>query len=453
MTQQDAAAQAPVNVETDNDGVLMNVCRLRQSYYAKVRLQMRTVRERREITTTATILPYVIVHATSEAPNIWTVITPPNTNTGNGPDAGIVQIEVSDTGRYRIYIKEPTETPAQGSVFTIQQHALANGNDSGREVQPLLELDVTDNADCTMSVQRTHPNGLGRGQGNGDDQVPANGARQNFTQTHTSRALARSLDLGDYVISHQLWADASRTYGINHPRVQNSQFQAALQMIYGETLTPGTGAGSDAQDRTLTSEGIEIEFDHQSTTGGRTRLSFLENNGQPSNRMTADESLRRTHPATIEFLIQMMADLNITYARSSGAWRPHVGSTRHRYASAIDLTHLRTNVLGANNQQHRVAIHLHRINSPNSNPQRTHPQETAERTRMREFSHLVHVYIAQAKQEGTLGWLGGPWPLTYARLGLPGPQTPNGRTPNAPAIATDDTHIHHIHISMGTDQP
>jgi len=144
----------------------------------------------------------------------------------------------------------------------------------------------------------------------------------------------------------------------------------------------------------------------------------------------------------------MMRDLDITYARGTGAWRPHIGSTRHRYASAIDLTHVRTTVNGANNQQHSVTIQFHRTTSPNSNPIATGQPETAERTRMREFSRRVHGYIANARLQGTLGWLGGPWRLTYNQLDIVDPNVPNTE-----AFATDATHVHHIHISMGTDQP
>ena len=151
----------------------------------------------------------------------------------------------------------------------------------------------------------------------------------------------------------------------------------------------------------------------------------------------------------------MMQDLGITYARSTGAWRPHTGSTRHRYASAIDLTHLRTTLPDPNGRQHQVTIHFHRTQSTASPPRPTQEHESAERTRMREFSDRVHVYLARARQEGTLGWLGGPWRHTYAQLGLTGPLDPTTRDqqPDAVAIATDNTHVHHVHISVGTDQP
>lgn len=444
MIQQDTATQAPVSVETDADGVVMNVCQVDQEFYAKVALRMNNPG-----VVNANILPYLIVKAPADTADIWTVRDSGRTDTSGTA----VLIGINGPGRYRVYIKEPTETFDVDERFEIPEHALANGTNSGRAVQPLLQLDVTENADCTLSGRKVHPNELGRTRGNGSDQVPADGTTRDFTQSHTTRSVTRALDFGDHLITHQLWADASRTYGTSHPRVQNSRFRDALRLLYGEELTPGTGTGADAHDRILTSGDTQIEFDHNATTGGRGRLSFRENNGQPGNRMTADESLRRTHPATMEFLLEMMAELNITYVRSTGAWRPHTGSTRHRYASAIDLTQLRTTVLGTDNQPHQVTIHLHRTLSPNSNPLQTQPQEMAERTRMREFSHRVHAYIASARQEGTLGWLGGPWTPTYAQLGLAGPPAPNGPALNAQAFATDATHVHHMHISVGTDQP
>lgn len=109
---------------------------------------------------------------------------------------------------------------------------------------------------------------------------------------------------------------------------------------------------------------------------------------------------------------------------------------------------------GEDGQEHEARIHLHRTESTNSNPLQTPGQETAQRIRMRQFSYCVHAYIAQSRQEGALGWLGGPWSLTYAELGLPGPLNPANQTPqpNLRAISTDNTHIHHVHISRGTDQ-
>jgi hypothetical protein len=318
-------------------------------------------------------------------------------------------------------------------------------------VQPLVEFTVTEDADCTFSIRRIHPNELSRSRGNEDDRIPEDGPIHHFEDKNSDNRLPSALDLGTYLVSHQLWADASRAYGANHTLIRNSRFREPLSVIYSEQLTAGTGAGEEVHNRTLSSGGIELVFDHQCTTGGRGRLSFLEDNSQVGSRMSADEALRRTHPATMEFLLQMMDDLNISYARSTGAWRPHVGSTRHRYASAIDLTHARTMLMDENNQQQRVTIHFNREISPNSNPRQSGQNESLLRARMREFSRSVHAYLANARAQQTLGWLGGPWVLTYRQLGVPATEQFNNL--DAIAIETDATHEHHIHISLGTDQP
>lgn len=444
MTQHARALQVPFHTEVDGDGVTMTVCRLDRTYYAKIKLQMKS----NGATSAATILPYLIVYAAPEAPGTWRV-TPAASNSPRRTDReGSAHIRVIAPGHYRMYIKEPAEEFTDDSIFPIPQHALADGSDSGHEVQPLVEFEVVESPDCTLSIRTLHPNGLLRTRGDGGDSIPSDTDLLNFTETHTDGELKNALNLGNYVISFQLWADASRTYGTLHPIVQNSAFREALSTIYSEGLTTGTGTGDSTHDRTLAFGEREIQFNHQSTTGGRNRLSFREDNGQPNNRMTADETLRRTHPATMEFLLKMMDDLDIAYARVTGAWRPHIGSTRHRYASAIDLTHVRTTVVGADGQQHFVTIQFHRRLSANSNPNRTTPVESAARTRMREFSFQVHRYIANARAQLTLGWLGGPWPMTYNDLGV----VATARDDDI-AIRTDATHVHHIHISMGTDQP
>ena len=438
------ALQVPFHTEVDGDGVTMSVCRLDQVYYAKIKLQMKNGGK----AVPASILPYVIVHATTEQPGIWTVLTPSGARTGTRDDAGSVHTAIRRSGHYRIYIKEPTETFVPGDVFIIQQHALSDGNNSGRDVQPLAEFEVTESVDCSLSITVQHPNSLSRTRGNDADSIPSNKSALKFTQDHVFNTSKQALDLGGYVISSQLWADASRTYGAQHPVIQNSIYRETLAAIYSEGLTVPTGTGKSPNDRTLNFAGREIEFNNQSTTGGRSTLSFLEDNGQPDHRMTADESLRRTHPATMEFLLKMMDELDITYVRVTGAWRPHVGSTRHRYASAIDLTHVKKNVTDENNQPQLVAIHFHREDSAASYPLRDGGHESAQRTRTREFSHKVHKYIANARAQGAAGWLGGPWALTNGELGVSTPELAQEE-----AFKTDSTHVHHIHISTGADQP
>ncbi|MGE8225074.1 MAG: hypothetical protein ACN6RK_04720 [Stenotrophomonas sp.] len=443
--------QVPFHTEVDGDGVTMNVCQFDVAYYAKIRLQMND--EQSAGVVNVTRLPYVIAMSTPNAPDSWFVTAQMHMHTSKPGHPGIVQFKIDGPGKYRLYIREPLVRFTTGDEFLIPQHALPNGANSGRSVQPIVELDVADDGDCGLTVQVVHPNELGRMRGAGRDHIPADGGRRALTRLHTSSGLSEPLDLNSYIISFQLWADASCAYGINHPLIVGSRFRAGLELIYGESLAIGPGRGVDAHDRIFRTTTMEIEFDHQSTTGGRGRLSFLEDNGHHGNRMTPDESLRRTHPATTEFLLQMLEVLGISYARITGAWRPHFGSTRHRYATALDITHVRTSVVDANNQQQRVDVHFHRTESASSNPLITTRPETAARIRMREFSYRVHTYLAQAKQDGVMGWLGGPWTPTYAQLGLAGMRIGNGLpNPNVAAFSTDNVHIHHIHISRGIDQ-
>ncbi|KRG48707.1 hypothetical protein ARC23_02445 [Stenotrophomonas beteli] len=55
---------------------------------------------------------------------------------------------------------------------------------------------------------------------------------------------------------------------------------------------------------------------------------------------------------------------------------------------------------------------------------------------------------ANARAQGMAGWLGGPWALTNGDLSVATPELAQEE-----AFRTDSTHVHHIHISTGTDQP
>ncbi|MGE8286711.1 MAG: hypothetical protein ACN6RG_02050 [Stenotrophomonas sp.] len=390
-------------------------------------------------------LPYVIVRSTLAEPNRWIVAWQVFSHTRTRENAGIIRFRISHPGKYRVYIREPLVTHELNSVYAVPQHTFADGRDSGREIQPLVELDVVEDAECNFSVQVMHPNGLARDRGAGRDQIPNDGQRRALPPSRLDTPDEPGLDLGRYTLSFQLWADASRAYGISHPIIAASRFREALELIYGESLIRGDGAGVEAHDRPLRTETLLVEFDHQSTTGGRGRLSFREDSGMQNNRMTPEESLRRTHPSTMEFLLQMMTDLGVHFARSTGAWRPHYGSTRHRYAAALDVTHMKANVVEGN-QNHEVEIHFHRAASPESHPLVTSPRETPERRRMRELSQRAHVYMASAKANGDLGWMGGPWTPTFGQLGVQVERSADR------AFETDTVHSHHIHITRGTGQ-
>lgn len=424
----------------DRDNVAMNLYHVPVAHYVQITFTMNGGKG----TQLTTGLPYVAVHAQPDHPRHWRVLGHCKEVAGKTSSLGKVFLFIRGPGKYRIYIAEPTETFPPSSTFWIQHHALANGRDSEREVQPLVELDVIEAANLSLSIRTTHPNGLSRTRGSAADSIAADGPTLQLTEDHVTEKKEKALNLGRHLISFQAWADASRTYGTDHPLIVASDYREQLRIIYGERLTTNSRQGADLNDRILEHGEKRIEFNHQSTTGGRGRLSFRDDNGHAGNRMTADESLRRTHPAAMEFLLRMMHDLNISYMRSTGAWRPHFGSVLHRYASSLDLTHADATVADSDGQLHLVKMHFHRDLGKACNPIPTGGAELLRDRRRRELSFRVHAYIARAKQSGVLGWLGGPWRLAYGQLSLPQPPGQAGV-----AFMTDDVHRHHIHISLG----
>lgn len=427
----------------DRDNVAMNLYHVPVAHYVQITFTMNGGKG----TQLTTGLPYVAVHAQPDHPRHWRVLGRPKDVTGKTSSEGKAFLMLRGPGKYRIYIAEPTETYPPASTFWIQRHAFADGRDSEREVQPLVELEVIEAADLSLSIRTTHPNGLSRTRGVAADSIAADGPTLQLTKDHVTEMKGEALNLGRHLISFQAWADASRTYGTDHPLIVASDYREQLSIIYGESLTTNSRPGADLNDRILAHGEKRIEFNHQSTTGGRKRLSFREDNGHAGNRMTADESLRRTHPATMDFLLRMMHDLNISHIRSTGAWRPHFGSVLHRYASALDITEATSTIVTSDEQRHEVRIWFHRTNSPNSHPLQIAAMETPARVRMRELSCSLHSYLAQSQANGELGWLGGPWELSYAQLGIH-----DAENPSEISIRTNDTHIHHIHISLGDSQ-
>ncbi len=435
-------------VVRDRDNVAMNVYHVPLRHHVEITFTMNGGDDGKATQLTKG-LPYVVVHARPEDPSHWRVLARPRGASGKTSSQGKAHVLLQGAGKYRIYINEPTEQFLPRSTFSIQQHALADGRNSGRDVQPLVELDVVEAADLSLSVRTTHPNGLLRTRGVEADSIAADGPVRQLTNLQEANSKeVKPLDLGRHLISFQAWADASRTYGSEHPLIEASDYREQLRIIYGESLTTNSRPGADLNDRILEHGDKRIEFNHQSTTGGRGRLSFREDNGHAGNRMTADESLRRTHPAAMDFLLRMMHDLDISNIRSTGAWRPHFGSVLHRYASALDITEATATVVSSDEQRHEVTIRFHRTKSSNSHPLQIAATETPARIRMREFSCSLHSYLAQGQANGRLGWLGGPWELSYAQLGIH-----DAESPDKISIRTDNTHIHHIHISLGDTQP
>lgn len=428
-----ALSQAPLGSEADilGQGALSQADAVLGSFHAeptfdwpcwvKTKVQMRGDNGAVQ---TASNLPYVFVSREFMAEE-WKVVSADRT-----PANGVIRLPLHGTGEFRAYVKEPGEDFTPGDPFIIPQHALAEGGDSGREVQPWLCLTVhTGSTHDSWALDQQLPNAFERAAA--DYPNPGNAT---LTKVHTEQN--KALNLGNYVITRQLWADASRVYGADHPIVVASDHRDVLELIYQEQLT------ADGNDLMLeVDEGaLTIEFDALATNGGITAQTFLEEGGQ----MARGESLRRTHPSVLDWWLTAMDALSIHRARVTGAWRPHVGSTRHRYASALDLTHLRTRVDNGNNGEVEVEIHLHRDDTA-SNPLASGTAvNTPAKVRKRDFSLRFHTYVAERKRAGELNWLGGPWALTYAQVGLQG---------NATFIHTDNIHVHHVHLSVGSDQP
>ena len=415
-----------------NGGAVQNNYQIPVVHWVQLNLSMNQHEENGSITQRAVMqLPYVWVCESDDHPNQWTVVSTGVTGGAIGNYTPL-RLALPGVGRYRAYIREPGLTINAGTIYNIPFHALTSAEDSDREVQPWLALTVTAGASPqTRTVIQQLPNAFGRATA----EYPSNGTAQTLNQTHTQASAA--LNLGLYTMTRQLWADASRTYGAHHPAITGSTYRQVLETLYREQFPE-----SATHTVTLTSDNgtRTVEFNPMATVGGRTTRTFLANNGQPSGLMTARESLRRTHPLTAEKLLAAMTTLNIHYALSTGAWRPHYGSTLHRYASALDVTHLRTRVNEENGTATEVRIHLHRIEDPEANPLNTDAvANTLAKRRKRDFSLAFHRYLGERKQAGELGWLGGPWQLTYTDVGLQG---------NAVYIKTDDVHKHHVHISI-----
>ncbi len=415
-----------------NGGAIQNNYQIPVVHWVQVRLSMNQHEENGSITQrAATQIPYVWVRESEEHPGQWTVVSTGITGGATGSYT-LLRLALPGVGAYRAYIREPGLTVGAGAIYNIPFHALASAHDSDREVQPWLALTVTaGNSTQNCSVVQRLPNAFGRAA----SEYPPSGTAQTLTQTHTQAASA--LNLGTYTMTRQLWSDISRAYGAHHPAITGSTYRQVLESLYREQLpesaTHIVNLTSDNGTRT-------IEFDSQATFGGRSTCSFLANDGQPTGLMTAGESLRRTHPRTVEKILAAMTALNIHYARSTGAWRPHTGSTLHRYASALDITHLYTRVTEQDGTATEVRIRLHRVEDPEANPLNTDAvANTLEKRRKRDFSLAFHRYLAEHKQAGELGWLGGPWQLTYADVGLQG---------NATCVKTDSLHKHHVHISI-----
>ncbi|MGM3151108.1 hypothetical protein, partial [Escherichia coli] len=71
-------------------------------------------------------------------------------------------------------------------------------------MQPLVELDVVEAADLSLSVRTTHPNGLLRTRGVAADSIAADGAVLQLTNHQEANGKKiKPLDLGRHLISFQ----------------------------------------------------------------------------------------------------------------------------------------------------------------------------------------------------------------------------------------------------------
>jgi len=185
-----AVAQQP-------NGVLVNTYQAETLHWLKLAIQMNTRTDGGGTTIEGVSnLPYVIVRNDPDIADRWRVVKTGRTGFGNAP---AIAIPVNGPGMYRLYIKEPTASYANGVEFTIPRHALPSGELSDREVQAWYALTVTEGgAPNTLTVTRELPNALGRP---GSDYSQP-GAPVTPTNAHTSQNNA--LNLGTYIFTYVL---------------------------------------------------------------------------------------------------------------------------------------------------------------------------------------------------------------------------------------------------------
>lgn len=416
--QQQIPAQQVQNA-TNGNNILQTTVQLVQRYWVRITAQMRE--DGPPHISSAGNLPYVLVMQEGER---WTVLSTGLTGVSNGR----ASFGIPGAGRYRAYTKEPTRTFHTGAAFDIPYHQLPNGQDSNREVQPWFAMEVTATGNPQVfQLRQELPNTLSRAP----NLYPASSsAPYTLTQAHTSASTP--LDLGNYLITNQLWSDISRCYGISHAVITASVNRAALEMIYGEQL-----AVVGQHGRRLQVDNRVVEFQEGATEGGRATLGYTDNTN-----MTASECIRKAHPTVFDWWLRSMTTLRLSSSTVSSTWRPHKGSTRHRYSLALDLVYLTGLVDVSPTQTTSATVWLNRL-QPISNPANPAPPANSDETNKRLLSTAFHKYLAEERTAQHLGWLGGPWPLKRSEVGLSG---------NTTFIVTNDGHKNHVHVSVGTEQ-
>jgi type VI secretion system secreted protein VgrG len=247
-------------------------------------------------------------------------------------------------------------------------------------------------------------------------------------------------------------------------RVQNSTHRTILENFYREAMIVSGNSrrltfrfGTETRDR-------EIFFDEGGTFGARQTLSFSS-----QTNMTASEAIRRIHPDVWDYWVSAMQTLDLTYSKIGSAWRPHIGSTYHRYSVALDFNDTRGMLTVPNPNYHSGSP----PGSPNAQPEieeeititfrrdlaatdvrqdcnpstalsaNSSTAPTARDKRITLSKNILN-HVATGKLGGQLGWTGGPWTLNYNQVGITNNTTR--------FITTDNTHKHHIHLTVGTEQ-
>lgn len=406
------------------------------TYYVKFNALMH--QENGTSTQDAGNLPYLVVSNTPEKPKEWKVVKANKTDNGTG----LIVIPITNKGEYRVYVKEPNTTPVVGSLHTIPYHASKDGTDSSHEVQAWFALKVEDGTQKnTLKATTTLPNTLNR-----TSNYPTTGTAYTLDKTNTTSKGAKNL--GNHILTHQLISDMSRAYGKSHPDIVASTYKTALEKIYSEDMT--VGGKTEPHQRILEftdgSTTRKIDFINSSTAGARKTKSFSNDAN-----MASDEAIRRTHPSVFAYWLETMHALDITYTRVGSTWRPHLGSTRHRYSLALDYNEITANVVVDEKTQQKESVEITLRNDTAAgklcNPTlKIDNKTTVANKRKIELSRVLFKHLATGRDSKKLGWLGGPWTLKY--------NTPeiNYSTDSTIFIVTNKAHKHHIHLSVGTEQ-
>lgn len=431
----------------------------RSVYYVKLNLWMYSNdRQNASLVRQVNKLPYVFVYkATGQ--EIWTVIKA-NDSTGG------IALPVENTGEYRLYAREPHTTYTAGGSFTIPYHALDNGTQSQRPVQAICGFTVTEaNNQTTLTVAFPieYPSRDGVISGMSTLFYPRVTGTHTLQSRHTSRTTP--LVIGDtngrYILSSQLWADICKAYGTDDTYIQNSTWRTVLEKIYSSDLEdePTTGYAITAANTRVNAAGETVMLSGRilvfNDNGTERKIVFQDNSTEQARksnsfnsatRMLSTEAFRRTHPCVYEYWIQVMHDLNMTSANITSTWRPNLGSMLHRYCVGLDIGKFTANVqvpVGLSTSQvttSSVTADMKRANNYNRNPSTV---TDAAIRRSIVLARSLFTQIATDKAANTLGWLGCPWAFNYADLGVTQPRG----VPN-PAIATDNIHADHLHISF-----